>query len=64
MKAYIYLDGEILSQNITEHPAPGDLSIAADSGYFNAEKLGERVDILLGDMDSLGEYSIPGKSKL
>ena len=61
MKAYIYLDGEILSQNITEHPAPGDLSIAADSGYFNAEKLGERVDILLGDMDSLGGYSIPGE---
>ncbi len=61
MKAYIYLNGEILPQNITEHPAPGELSVAADSGYFNAEMLGERVDILLGDMDSLGGYSIPGE---
>ncbi len=59
MKAFIYLAGGVCPENITEHPKPGDLTLAADSGYLTAATLGERVDILVGDMDSLGDYKIP-----
>ena len=55
MKAFIYTGGEIFPENITEHPKSDDLRIAADSGYKNAVTLGDRVDILLGDFDSLKE---------
>ena len=54
MKAFIYSGGEIYPENITEHPKARDLCIAADSGFANAKALGERVDIALGDFDSLG----------
>ena len=61
MKAFIYSGGEIYPENITEHPKARDLCIAADSGFANAKALGERVDIALGDFDSLcgGADSIP-----
>ena len=52
MKAFIYVGGSILPENVTEHPKGDDLRIAADSGYKNAELLGERVDIFVGDFDS------------
>jgi thiamine pyrophosphokinase len=55
MKAFIYTGGNINVANITEHPKSDDLCIAADSGYKNAKALGERIDILLGDFDSIGE---------
>ena len=55
MKAFIYTGGTITPERITEHPKSGDLRIAADVGYRNAKKLGENVDILLGDFDSLGD---------
>lgn len=55
MKAFIYTGGHVNKQNITEHPKSDDISIAADGGYKNAKALGERVDILLGDFDSIGE---------
>ena len=58
-KAFIYTGGKILPENITEHPKADDIVIAADSGYKNAQTLGERVEILLGDFDSLGEKNIP-----
>ena len=58
-KAFIYTGGSILPENITEHPKSDDMVIAADSGYKNALTLGERVEILLGDFDSLGEKNIP-----
>lgn len=54
MRAFIYTGSIIHPDNITEHPKPDDLCIAADSGYHNAKKLGERVDILIGDLDSIG----------
>lgn len=55
MKAWIYTGGSVFPDGITEHPKAGDLCIAADSGYRNAEALGVRIDVLLGDFDSLGE---------
>ena len=54
MRAFIYTGGIIHPDHITEHPKAEDLCIAADSGYHNAQKLGERVDILIGDFDSIG----------
>lgn len=59
MRAFIYLGGSILSENITEHPRADDLSIAADSGLRGALQLGERVDIVLGDLDSIGDTPLP-----
>ncbi len=55
MRAFIYTGGLIHAETITEHPKADDLTVAADSGYHNALALGERVDILLGDFDSIGE---------
>lgn len=52
-KAFIYVGGEIHPENITEHPKSDDLTIAADSGYHNAIALGDRVQILVGDFDSI-----------
>lgn len=52
-KAFIYVGGEIHPENITEHPKSDDLTIAADSGYHNALSLGDRVQILVGDFDSI-----------
>lgn len=56
MKAFIYTGGNIFPENITEKAKAGDLKIAADGGYKNALRLGVKVDILLGDFDSVGEY--------
>ena len=53
MKAFIYTGGAIRKDNITEHPKADDICIAADSGYHNAKALGERIDILIGDFDSV-----------
>ena len=64
MKAFIYGGGAILAENIIEKPKKEDLVIAADSGYLNARALGERVDVLVGDLDSLGSASVPGGIEL
>ncbi len=55
MRAFVYTAGNIRPENITEHPKDGDLIIAADAGYRNAQKCGIVPHILLGDFDSLGE---------
>lgn len=57
MKAFIYTGGTIYPENITEHPKSDDIRIAADGGYNNATLLGEKVDIALGDFDSLGKVA-------
>ena len=54
MKAFIYTGGGIEPSRITEKPKAGDLIIAADSGYHNAQALGVQPTVLLGDMDSIG----------
>ena len=59
MKAFIYGGGQLLPENIFEKPAPEDLVIAADGGYINARALGARVDVLIGDMDSMDGASVP-----
>lgn len=64
MKAFIYSGGSIRKENITEHPKADDLTVAADSGYKNALALGERVDVLLGDFDSLGKANIPNSTEV
>ena len=53
MKAFIFGGGEIFSEYIEEKPKEGDLVVCADSGYKNAMALGIKVDILVGDFDSL-----------
>lgn len=58
MKAFIYTGGLIFPENITEKAKAGDLRIAADGGYNNAKRLGVHVDILLGDLDSLGDVEV------
>ena len=55
MRALIYTAGNICPEHITEHPKDGDLILAADAGYLNAQKCGIVPHILLGDFDSLGE---------
>ena len=55
MRAFIYTGGAVRTELITEHPKADDLTIAADSGYHTARALGERIDLLLGDFDSIGD---------
>ena len=64
MRAFIYTGGEVFPDNITEHPKGDDLCIAADSGFHNAKKCGDRVDILVGDLDSIGSYKLDKKTEL
>lgn len=59
MHAYIYVGGPIDPAGITERPEKGDLLIAADSGWNNATLLGVTPDVLMGDMDSLGDQKVP-----
>ena len=53
MKAYIYTGGEVYPDGLRERPSGDDLRIAADGGYRTARRLGEKIVLLVGDMDSL-----------
>ena len=64
MKAFIYTGGAINPDLITERPAREDLRIAADSGFRNAQALGQEVDLLLGDFDSLDVSKIDRKIEI
>jgi thiamine pyrophosphokinase len=64
MRAFIYTGGAVFPDNITEHPKGDDLCIAADSGFHNAKKCGDRVDVLVGDLDSIGSYKLDKKTEL
>ena len=59
MKAFIYTGGAVRIDGITEHPKSDDLRIAADSGYLTAKALGDRIDIAVGDFDSMSADMIP-----
>jgi thiamine pyrophosphokinase len=58
-RAFIFTGGDVHTDGIVEHPRGNDLRIAADSGYNNAARLGEKVDVFIGDMDSVGAVSLP-----
>ena len=64
MKAFIYTGGDIFPENITEHPKADDITVAADGGYKNAQKLGDSVQILVGDLDSLDRSFVSDKTKI
>lgn len=64
MRAFIYTGGTIVPEYVIEHPKADDLTVAADAGYHNAKKLGDRVQLLVGDFDSLGERNIPDGPEL
>ena len=53
MRAFVFGGGEILPEYIEEKVQEGDLVVCADSGYKNACRMGVKVDVLVGDFDSL-----------
>ena len=55
MRAFIFSGGRIRPELIHERPSDGDITIAADGGFQNAELLGISVSYLIGDFDSFGE---------
>lgn len=59
-RAFIYTGGDVCPDLIDESPKKGELCIAADSGYHTAARLGVKVDILVGDSDSIGTVNLPG----
>ena len=61
LRAFIYGGGPVCIEQVAECPKAGDLVIAADAGYRQVLAIGQKVDILVGDMDSLGT-SVPEDS--
>lgn len=54
MRAFVFGGGEIFPKYIEERAQEGDIVVCADSGYKNALSMGVKVDVLVGDFDSLG----------
>ena len=59
VKAFVYVGGSIEPSMIHRSPKKNDITIAADSGYNNAVKLGVKPDYAVGDFDSFPEKKIP-----
>jgi thiamine pyrophosphokinase len=55
----VFTGGGLPEGNLTEELPTPDLVVAADSGYDLALHLGYRVDVLVGDMDSIAAVDIP-----
>lgn len=55
---YVFGAGEATPCSVK--PEKDDLVIAADGGYDFAAALGLKVDILIGDLDSIKEQALPG----
>lgn len=64
MKAFIYAGGTVFADGIAETPEPSDLTIAADAGWQNAQRLGITPRLLVGDFDSLGEPNVPAGTEV
>jgi thiamine pyrophosphokinase len=64
MRAFIYVGGSIAPEYITERPSGDDLIIAADSGLKNADALGVRAQIVVGDFDSYPEHKLPRDAEI
>ena len=58
MRAFVFGGGDIFPEYIEERPGGDDVVICADSGYKNAVSMGAKVDILVGDFDSLGSVPV------
>ena len=58
-QAFVFVGGSVDPERITERPEEGAITIAADVGWRNAERLGITPKILVGDFDSLGEPNVP-----
>ena len=54
VRAFVFSGGEIFAEYIEEKTENGDLVICADSGYKNAVSMGAKIDVLIGDFDSIG----------
>lgn len=62
MRAVIIGNGEIKDYDfIAGKLRKGDYIVCADGGYRHALKLGIRPDVLIGDMDSVGDESYDGE---
>ena len=64
MTAYILTGGNVWLKNLKTTPEEGDIVIAADSGYKNAQALNLTVDVLIGDMDSINKVPETGKMEI
>lgn len=56
----IFAGGDLPEDGIADELPSADLVVAADSGYDAAVHLGFRVDVLVGDLDSIVAAPIPG----
>ena len=59
VKAFVYVGGNIEPSMIHRSPKGNDITIAADSGYNNAVRLGVKPSYAVGDFDSFPEKKIP-----
>ena len=57
-RAFIYIGGHAYEQYVLEKPQKEDLVIAADAGLLTARRMGVKVDIAVGDFDTLGEPDV------
>lgn len=64
MRAFIYVGGEIFTDEITQSPKGDDLKISADCGYENAKKLGIVPDFAVGDFDSGSMAELPRETEI
>lgn len=55
----IFAGGDRLADSFAADLPPADLVVAADGGYDLASDLGYRVDVLVGDLDSIAATDIP-----
>ncbi|MGH8914503.1 MAG: thiamine diphosphokinase [Acidimicrobiia bacterium] len=55
----IFAGGDLPPSGLADDLPAADLIVAADSGYDIALHLGYRVDVLVGDMDSISSTQIP-----
>lgn len=56
----IFAGGDSPATSLAEELPDADLVVAADSGYDLAVAEGYPVDVLIGDLDSVGAETIPG----
>jgi thiamine pyrophosphokinase len=55
----IFTGGDLPDQDVADELPSADLILAADSGYDVAVHLGYRVDVLVGDLDSVTAAPLP-----